>query len=531
MKSNSQRNVITTLAFSGLLGVAPQAEAQKPGEKPNLVFVFCDQWRRQALGYMGEDPVFTPNLDKFASWSASFDQALSCRPVSGPNRACLMTGKYPINNGVFGNSVPLDPTEDSSLGKSCKAAGYQTAYIGKWHLNGASDPATDPSRRQGFDFWVQSIGHAPFSQKYYIAESNSDVKPYQRGDWAPTYETDVAIDYIEKHKNNPFCVVISYNPPHTSGGLGFENRYLPGKSRNLKDRKYGYGYGGPKNYEKLYEDKDYAQHPIRGNIKTLRHSTDECFDAIPGYFGAITAIDNDFGKLMEYLEKNHLLENTIVIFTADHGESMGSQGLMTKGTWFEESAGVPCIIGWKGKIKNQRRKEVFNSVDVMPTMLGVMGIPTPESADGTDFSPVLFGKDFKAPEYAFLSFDYGGALESPRFWRAVRSERYMYVLCGMNQNRAFTKDGLVLYDLGKDPLQLSPIYKGMGYDKEIDKLHAVLVAQLKKNGDPFIKDYWNSEEKIEYPKVHKFNLSENDIQLIKAKREREKRAEIKANTE
>lgn len=496
-----------TMLFTTFVLPKSMAEAKK---KPNLIFVMADQWRKQALGYRNEDPVLTPNLDKFASWAFSFDNAVSCNPVSTPNRACLFTGKYPTNNGVFANSISLDPNEDSSLGKICKAAGYRTGYVGKWHLNGENDAVADSTRRQGFDFWVQSLEHAPFSQSYYIADTNKNVKVYQKGEWAPTYETEVGIDFIEKNKNEAFCLVISYNPPHTSGGLGFEDRYLPGNIEKDGNHKAGYGYGGPKEYETLYKGKNFAKDSIRKNIKTIRGSSDECYNAIPGYFGAISAIDNDFGNLMSYLKKNNLLENTIIVFTSDHGESMGSQGLMAKDTWFEESVGVPCIIGWKGKTDHQRNKEVFNAIDLMPSLLGMMQLPIPASTDGHDFSNLIFGKKNKAPEYAFLTFDFGDVkeLKIPRYWRAIYSKRYTYVICGLNKYRGFTKNGLVLYDREKDPFQMHPIYRGMGYDKVIEKLHAELAANLKKTNDPFIELYWNNPDPG-YPKVNKYIISES----------------------
>lgn len=507
-KSIFQFAATTILCSTGI--ISPTLLAKN--KKPNLIFVMADQWRKQALGYRNEDPVLTPNLDKFASWAFSFENAVSCNPVSTPNRACIFTGKYPINNGVFANKVPLDPKEKSSFGKILKAAGYRTGYIGKWHLNGENDAVIDSTRRQGFDFWVQSIGHAPFSQKYYFANLNKDIKLYQKREWAPTYETEVGIDFIEKNKKDPFCLVLSYNPPHTSGGWGFEDRHEPGvKKRNGKD-KYGYGYGGPKEYEGLYQGKNFAKDSIRKNIQTIRGSSDECFEAIPGYFGAISAIDHDFETLMSYLEKNNLLENTIIVFTSDHGESMGSHGLMTKGTWFEESVGVPCIIGWKGKTIHQRSKEVFNSIDLMPSLLGMMQVPIPSSVDGHDFSPLIFGKNFVAPEFAFLTFDFGGIkeLKASRYWRAVYSKRYTYVLCGINAYRIFSKDGLVLYDREKDPYQIHPIYKGMGYDKVIERLHFELVKKLKKTGDPFIEKYWNNPDPG-YPKLNKYTMPKAEL--------------------
>jgi len=496
-------------------------QSPPPAARPNIIFVFADQWRKQALGYRHEDPVQTPNLDKFATWAFSFDNATSTNPVCGPNRACLMTGLYPANHGVFANSVPLSP-ETPTLGDLCKAAGYATAYIGKWHLNGPSDPVTTPDRRHGFDLWVQSVGHTPFNQLYY---KNDTPTPYRNKNiWGPTYETATAIDFIQKNqaenktKNTPkpFCVVLSYAPPHTSGGLGFEDRWQPGRHTPDGKLRLGYGYGGPKNYEALYNKTDYLKNPIRGNVRpiTTRGYTDHSEGCIPGYFGAITAIDNDFGTLMTYLEKEHLLENTIVVFTADHGESMGSQGQMTKGTWFEESTGIPAIIGWKNHTIAQRATCVYNSIDQLPTILGLAGVPAPANLDGHDYSPLLRGQPHTPPKYAYLSFYFGGIaeLKAPRYWRALYSDRYTLVLCGMNRNRdKFTHDGLVLYDRQTDPLQLHPIYKGDAHDTDalIADLYDTLAAHLKATNDPFIEKYWNNPNPG-YPQLNHTTMDLDD---------------------
>lgn len=517
----TQATIITSIIVSAPTNIIAQSVE---GKKPNLIFVLTDQWRKQALGFRGEDPVKTPNLDKFASWAFSFDNATACRPVSGPSRACIFTGKYLINNGVFANGVPLSLNE-SSMGKLYKEAGYNTAYIGKWHLNGIDDHVTNPEARQGFDFFIQSMGHQPFKQGYYIQD---DKKRTFINGWAPTYETDEGIKFIESNKNSeaPFCLVLSYNPPHTGGGPGFEDRYQPGKLTKDKTHKLGYGYAGPKEYEELYNQTDYDKNPIRGNTQPIRGTSDTSSSAIPGYFGAISAIDNDFGRLIDYLEKNNLMENTIIVFTSDHGDSMGSQGLMTKGTWFEESIGVPCLIGWKGKTVHKRENSVFNNIDLMPTLLGLSDIDIPSDIDGTDYSPMLLGKDFKAPEYAFTSFDFGGVLEvKARYWRAIYTSRYTYVLCGINHNRHFTKDGMVLYDREKDPLQLKPIYKGMGYDNVIEKLHSELVRHLEKTNDPFIKEYWNNPN-AGLPKLNKETIDFDSIPII---RENLKKGKIKSS--
>ena len=487
---NSEKKLLLTgLALAGTSVLAAAgAEAKSPAkekDRPNVLFILCDQWRKQALGYMHADPVQTPNLDALSTWAFSFDNAVASNPVSGPNRGCIFTGKYTINNGLWANSACVDPNDKAGMGTIFKNAGYSTGYVGKWHMNGINDAVTDPSRRLGFDYWYQTIAHNHFRPKIYAPEESGKI--FTHDGWGPTNETDKAIAFMKRQKDDPFLLVVSYAPPHTGGGPGFEDRFQPGKAMKL-----GYGYAGPAEYEALYTD-DYERHPIRPNIRPTGSNpeTDSYAPAVPGYFGAITSLDHEIGRMIDYLRESGQLENTLIIFTADHGEMMGSQGLMTKGVPFEESEGIPMLFAWKGKIRPARETCVFNSIDLIPTMASLARIKV-EDVDGTDYSPLLLGKRFKAPTYTFTEFNFGGIGEKGRPWRCVFSEDYVYMLLGPGKLRSnFFNEGYVLFDRKKDPYQLHPIVKGMGYDEVIAKYHEVLAAHLQETGDPFISDMWN----------------------------------------
>lgn len=483
-----------------------KTNAENVKSKPNILFIIADQWRKQALGYMNEDPVKTPNLDALSKWAVSFDNTFSSNPVSGPNRACIFTGKYTINNGLWANGASVDPKEPTAMGTIFKKGGYDTGYIGKWHMNGIVDMVADPSRRLGFDYWYQSLTHSHFKIQYYAPEIDS-LKPFYKDGWSPTWETDVAIDYMKKDRDKPFCLVVSYGPPHTGGGPGYEDRYQPGKIK-----KFGYGYAGPAEYEAWYKD-DYNVHHIRPNVKPTgtNRGTTSYAHAVPGYFGAVSSLDHEIGRLILYLEKSGKLDNTIIVFTADHGEMMGSHGLMTKGVPFEESEGVPMLFAWKGKIAPARHTCVFSSIDIVPTLSALVGLNADE-ADGVDYSPLLLGKKFKEPKYVFTEFNFGGVGEKGRPWRAVFSEDYVYILAGPSKLRTnFIKQGYVLYDRKKDPYQIHPVTKGMGYDKVIDKYHKILVDHLAETGDRFISEMWNvSADKLPMkPYLHKDNFDPN----------------------
>jgi arylsulfatase A-like enzyme len=202
--------VFFCLACSGAKNPVKIADEQKP----NLVFILADQWRFDAVGYMGNPDVITPNLDKLAAESLIFENAVTMMAVCAPWRASFLTGQYPLTHGIFYNDKPLDPAA-VTLGKIYKAAGYQTGYIGKWHLNGhkrgedpfsGRDKPVTAERRQGFDYWkVREVTH-DYNNSFYFDEN--DQKQVWEGYDAFT-QTDSAINFIQKNKENPFALVLS----------------------------------------------------------------------------------------------------------------------------------------------------------------------------------------------------------------------------------------------------------------------------------------------------------------------------------
>lgn len=477
------------LVFAIVFVVAEKAEGSKKGKKqPNVLFVMCDQFRKQSIGFMGEDPVITPRLDEFAKEGVAFKNALATRPICTPNRAVMLTGQYPINNGVYGNGVRM-AISSVTMGDVAKQAGYSTGYIGKWHLDGAKEGYVPAERRQGFDHWILESHHNPFQQKYYIGDNK---EPYiAKGSWEPDWVTDKAIEFIQKQNEQPFFLVVSYGPPHTGGGKGFEDRWQPGKRSNGKI-KYGYGYAAPKEFEDKYPNPEQMER--RDNVKPVGEHNDPSWPTLPGYFGAITSIDANFGRLLDELKERGEYENTIIVFTSDHGEMLGSQGRMTKGIWYEESVGIPFLIAYPNAVDPASTNTPFATTDMMPTVLGLMGANIPDEVDGTDFSPYLKGQKMKLPKAAFLSFDQGSPGTRDRSWRAVKTERYTFVMAKESRFAKSDplKEGIVLYDNLKDPYQLNPIFKGMGADDTIDELQKLLIEHLDANNDKFIQKQWKS---------------------------------------
>ena len=309
----------------------------------NLLFVFADQWRGGAIGYAKEDPVKTPNMDKFCGESTYCDHTFSTFPVCSPHRASLMTGKYPLSAGFFTNckkglSLRLKD-EEICVGQVLKKSGYETAYIGKWHLDepeqnicefpksGARDwDAYTPAgvRRHGFDYWYSYGTYDMHLSPHYWHESDEMIKVNK---WSPEYETDKAIEYLSKirDKSKPFAMYISWNPPHSVYSEV------------------------PDEYLKLYDDVELKENVIFESIhhhtgENAAMSEEELRLTTKQYYAAISGLDKQFGRLIDFLKENNLYEDTLVILSADHGDMMGSHGLMGKHVWYEESIKIPFVL-------------------------------------------------------------------------------------------------------------------------------------------------------------------------------------------
>ncbi|MFA5688261.1 MAG: sulfatase [Kiritimatiellales bacterium] len=485
-----RREFISTTAMAGTFAASTAGVTLKR-KRPNLLFVFSDQHRRQAMGFMHEDPVITPVFDDFAKRALVFTSAVAEVPISSPNRACLLTGCYTQNNTVHSNDCAL-PLTGETLGDVLKQNGYSTGYVGKWHLNG--DPKghhkdfVPRDRRHGWDYWFKSVMHWHFTPTYY-----GDTPEIIREEgWIPERTTDKALDFIlnknaVRDTSKPFALVVSYAPPHNGGGPGFETKWNPGKPQKT----LGYGYAAPERFEALYQPCEKLER--RPNVRPVGKMQDSSCETLPGYFGAITSIDEQFGRMLEALRKNGELENTIIVYTADHGEMLGSQGRMTKGIWYEESIGVPMLISWPGKIPAGKTDEPFNSIDLMPSLLGLMELPVPARVDGTDFSPLMRGQEMETPGKAFIQFDKGlfyGNQEADRYWRGVRTKKYTYVLT-QAVYKSMSGDGCeVLYDNENDPYQMKPVFRGQDQDEVMDELKAEVVAWLDSTSDPFMEKFW-----------------------------------------
>lgn len=455
--------------------------------QPNVLFVFADQHRAQALGCSGNDEVISPNFDRLASEGTRFGTACANEPVCSPSRGSLLTGQYPTTHGVVTNDIQL-PTDVPSIAEAFNDAGYRTGYIGKWHLDGVPrDKFTPPGpRRQGFDdFWaVLNCTHDYMDAAYY---RDDDDELIEVEGWEPVHQTDLAREFIRADDDRPFCLFLSWGPPHDP------YRMVPDEYRALYDPAE---LSVRPNVEPILPS--HPDHPggTYTHAPPLREFANEgdVFDepapyqyesvaeGLVDYYAHVTALDEQFGRLMAALEEAGLREETILAYSADHGDSFWSQGRNQKGNPYEESINVPLIIRWPGEIPEGRvHRAPVGIVDVAPTLLGLSGVEIPSAMEGTDCSAVTRGQEGEMPDGTLLmTVDQG--------WRGLRTERYTYARVTdsfMKEHAPPQGPEWLLFDNEEDPYQRHNLVYVPEYADLVASLDERLMQRLAEIGDPF----------------------------------------------
>ncbi|MFI3259588.1 MAG: sulfatase [Rikenellaceae bacterium] len=452
--------------------------------RPNILYIFPDQYRVQAMGFMEEDPVITPNIDRLASEGVVCYNAVSTSPLSSPYRGMLLTGKYPYSNHVVGNcntyatqfGIYLREDEEC-ISDVLKAEGYHCGYIGKWHLDAPEGevakgwqtavwdtytPVGD--KRHGFDYWCSYGCHNQHLDPYYWEGDAPASDTTYAHKWGPIFEADKAIEFIEargssaeRDKDKPWALFISMNPPH-------------GPYDQV-----------PQEYKDLYSDTPIEELMNRPNVP-LGKGGDKGRNSVRDYFACVTGIDNEVGRILEALDRSGERDNTIVIFTADHGEMMGSHALMQKNVPYEESFRVPFILSWRGRLEHRKESLHIGVPDVMPTLLGLVGLngSIPEAVEGEDYSSVILEESDSRPEYS-LYIRPGEQLTTAHS-RGLRTDRYTFVV---EKSRSGEVAKYTLFDNHTDPFQMTNIADSS--PELIKEFEPKLYARLMELNDPWME--------------------------------------------
>jgi len=457
------------LGVSAGAAVGAIAKARSRGRKakrPNILFVFDDQHRHSALGCYGNGVVQTPNLDRLAGQGIVFENAFSSCPICAPFRGQMLTGRYSHANGVVDNEYRLSPGQ-STLARELGGAGYRTAFIGKWHLGYGPYTA---DKRHGFDYIAaNNCEHDYYNVRYYANEAG----PIKIDAWAPAGETDQAIAFIDEHVRShaekPFFLMLGWGPPHWTG------------------RKYDV-------YPREFKIYDPAKVDLPPNVPSDMESFAR--NEIAHYYGMVTALDHEFGRLIDALERSGQARNTIVVFTSDHGDHLSSHGYgkpfdtqlhhakrASKATPFNESIHIPLLIRWPGGVRPESRTDaVFSSVDFMPTLLGMCGLDIPGGLQGTDMSQAAGGRAGKGPDSAYLQIlGPGWPHRGPwvGFWRGVRTRDWVYARWKDNEC------GPMLFNCAEDPFEMNNLAGVPQHAARQRELEAKLQDWMKATGDAF----------------------------------------------
>lgn len=420
--------------------------------KSNVIVFFTDQQRWDTTGVHGNPLGLTPNFERIALEGTHLYHSFTPQPVCGPARACLQTGLYASTVGCHRNGIPL-PRTSKTLAHYFKEAGYDTGYIGKWHL-ASGKLAVKPEERGGYDYWLGANVLEASSEPYNTIVYDNDCKPVKLPGYRVDAMTDAAIRYIDRHQENPFFLFVSYLEPH------FQNH---------ED-----SFPAPDGYEEKYVSRWIPPDLMALNGTTHQH--------IAGYYGMVKKLDEALGRLLDTLKSLNMLDDTMILFTSDHGCHFKTRNGEYKRSCHESSIRIPTALC--GSIFNGggRVRELVSLVDLPPTLLDAAGISIPSSMQGRSILPLLRGDKSGWPEEVYIQ------ISELQVGRAVRTQRWKY---GVDAPGKSPKDCACsdvyeeryLYDLKADPYELVNLI-GMYSHGEVKRImRERLIRRMEENGE------------------------------------------------
>lgn len=479
--------IVIVIVIVGASCKAPAPDAAPEPAGPNVVFVFYDQYRPDIIGaYGGGNNVTTPNLDRLAGEGMRFTNALSTTPVCTPYRGMLMTGRYPTHTGIMLNFLEAN-TSQTNIADVFSEAGYRTAFMGKWHLaaggfkkawvgqeegswehaepymeeNPDYDYVPPGPARLGFDDWAAYNFHTDFlAAPYYRDEREKLIMD----GYESNALTDMAIDYMAEAQDagEPFFIMVAPHPPHPPWDR------LP----------EGYLEQVPETLE--WDDNVPEDMKTGQNLAEAR-----------AYYAMAKNADDNMGRLLDFLDESGLADNTIVVFTSDHGEMLGSHGRRNKMVPYDEAVQVPLLVRWPAKVAAGAVTDTLQTpLDHMPTLLSMAGLEAPHGLDGVDLSPELLAEattptnhrqavlmsNYTAHWDYFKTATQAGA-QWPE-WRGVKTKQYTY---------ARWIDGATeLYDDLADPEQMQNLSDDPAHAEVVEELEATLEQLLAEAHDEFL---------------------------------------------
>jgi len=434
------------LMMPGLLSCcgAGFKEKNKTSTQPNIIFILTDDQAWNLLGKDGRYPFMkTPNLDQMSREGMVFQNAFVTTSLSSPSRACFMTGCYAHRHGVYINTYSDPDPAVPFLPKILQKAGYQTAFLGKWHMRPGAEP------REGFDYWLSFAGQG----QYINPPLNENGRDFVEKGYITDILTDYAIKRIQEPKKKPFCLFLWHKAIHAPftpaprdsaafpGALipEYDNWYdsMEGKPEWLRR---GWLYGVHNEVWKMSKGK-----PVP--LKIDPHPWNPSNPTIMNYLRAMLAVDQSYGRIRKCLEDLGMLNNTVIIFGSDNGYFIGSHQRGDKRLMYEESIKIPLIIMYPRMVKaGTTNRDMVLNIDMAPTIIDLAGGIQPSGIQGTSMVPLLKGETAawrKSFFYEYFQESYAPGLVTAN---GVRNLRYKYI-----EFPHVINDINELYDLEKDP--------------------------------------------------------------------------------
>jgi len=432
--------------------------------RPNVLILYPDQMRADAMGCAGNRCIKTPNLDRLALEGVRFTNAFTSFPLCSPFRASLFTGKYAHSNGQYANHFPI-PLGQDFLAEIFRDHGYQTGYIGKWHLEGGPKPGFVPpgERRLGFDHFVGfNRGHFYFESIYYRETS----RPIHCPRYEPDYQTDHLIEFMDScvraEDGKPFLAMICFGPPH--GPLI-----------------------APPHYRNLYSADEV---PVAASTPGHPKSRLRARNVLSKYYGLTSNVDYNIGRILGWLDRSGVAQDTIVVLVSDHGDMAGEHGLYGKKVAYDSAMRVPLIVRYPKRFEPGRKVDslVDASVDAMPTLLELCGLPVPDAVQGTSLLSLLDGDTTptRTEVYYEIIKQGEGPERFPDPERGVRTLDWLYVR---------TEDGpKMLFDRRTDPDEMNNLVGDKKHQPVLAEFDALLKEHMERTDDD-----WGIEAKFPPP--------------------------------
>jgi arylsulfatase A-like enzyme len=474
----------------------------KKSERPNILFIMSDDHAYQAISAYGTGLNQTPNIDRLAKEGAIFKKGFVTNSICAPSRATMLTGKFSHLNGKVDNRLPFNWNQQN-FAKILQQNGYQTALIGKIHLEG------DP---QGFNYWNVLPGQGVYYNPDFI---ENGVKKRIEG-YVTTITTQIALDWLDKKrdKSQPFCLLYHQKAPHRNWlpeekymNL-FEDREFPfpdnffdnfdGRGTAAHTQEMGIVKDMMWGHDMKFENDPYTGAPTNlapqlkrmneAQLKAWRNAYNPRNEAflkikptgralakwkyqryIRDYLKCVQSVDDGVGQVLDYLDKNGLTENTIVVYTSDQGFYLGEHGWFDKRFMYEESLRTPILMRYPKEIKaGSVVEKMVQNLDFAPTFLDYAGVEAPKDMQGVSFKKLVAGKRVNWHDAIYYHYyEFPGEHKVKRHY-GIRTERYKLI------HFYYDLDEWELYDLEKDPHEMKSVYNDPDYSGIQEELHRKL---------------------------------------------------------